>query len=55
MECEACGLDLTAYRGCQEVTLRCPQCGKEYDLNTFAQQMDDEFEEEMGFVPMDRI
>jgi len=55
MECEKCGLDLTAYRGCKEVTLRCPSCGKSYDLVSYADAMDDEFEEEMGFVPMDRI
>lgn len=55
MECEKCGLDLTAYRGCQEVTLRCPSCGAVYDLKEFASSMDDDFEEEMGFVPMDRI
>jgi len=55
MECEKCGLDLTALRGCREVTLRCPKCGKTYDLGNYASEMDDEFEEEMGFVPMDRI
>ncbi|TDT89951.1 hypothetical protein EDC59_103250 [Pseudodesulfovibrio indicus] len=55
MECASCGLDLTAYRGCREVTLRCPACGKDYDLKEFSDQMDEDFEEEMGFVPMDRI
>lgn len=55
MECEQCGLDLTAYRGCREVTLRCPSCGKSYELGDYAAEMDDDFEEEMGFVPMDRI
>ena len=55
MECEKCGLDLTAHRSCQEVTLRCPSCGTVYDLKEFSSQMDDDFEEEMGFVPMDRI
>jgi len=55
MECRQCGLDLTAYRGCQEVTLRCPKCGAAYDLKEFASEMDEDFEEEMGFVPMDRI
>jgi len=55
MECEKCGLDLTAYRGCREVTLRCPSCGAAYDLKEFSSEMDDDFEEEMGFVPMDRI
>lgn len=55
MECGQCGFDLTAYRGCQEVTLRCPACGAIYDLKEYASEMDDDFEEEMGFVPMDRI
>jgi len=55
MECDQCGLDLTAHRSCREVTLRCPSCGKSYDLVAYAEAMDDEFEEEMGFVPMDRI
>nr|WP_286181674.1 dual CXXC motif small (seleno)protein [Desulfovibrio sp. Huiquan2017] len=55
MKCEKCGLDLTAYRGCREVTLKCPSCGKVYDLKEFFSRMDEDFEEEMGFVPMDRI
>jgi len=55
MECEKCGQDLTAYRGCREVTLKCPSCGAVYDLRKFSSRMDDDFEEEMGFVPMDRI
>ena len=55
MECDKCGLDLTAYRGCREVTLKCPSCGKIYDLREFSSSMDEDFEEEMGFVPMDRI
>ncbi len=55
MPCAQCGLDLTAHRSCQAVTLRCPSCGETYDLKKFASTMDDDFEEEMGFVPMDRI
>lgn len=55
MKCDKCGLDLTAHRGCREVTLRCPSCGKVFDLRKFASDMDEDFEEEMGFVPMDRI
>nr|WP_269450402.1 dual CXXC motif small (seleno)protein [Pseudodesulfovibrio piezophilus] len=55
MVCEKCGFELTADRGCQEVLLRCPSCGKSYELKKYASRMDDEFEEEMGFVPMDRI
>jgi len=55
MVCEKCGLDLTAYRGCREIQLRCPSCGAVYDLKKYSSQMDEDFEEEMGFVPMDRI
>ncbi|WP_272700223.1 dual CXXC motif small (seleno)protein [Desulfovibrio sp. Fe33] len=55
MKCEKCGLDLTTYRGCREVTLKCPSCGEVYDLREFSARMDEDFEEEMGFVPMDRI
>ena len=55
MHCEKCGLDLTAFRGCREVTLRCPSCGAVYDLREYSLKMDEDFEEEMGFVPMDRI
>ncbi len=55
MECEECGPDLTALRGCREVTLKCPSCGRIYDLVDYAEIMDAEFEEEIGFVPMDRI
>lgn len=55
MKCDKCGYDLTAYRGCREVTLRCPSCGADHDLGKYSAKMDEEFEEEMGFVPMDRI
>ncbi|MEF2229665.1 MAG: dual CXXC motif small (seleno)protein [Pseudodesulfovibrio sp.] len=55
MACEKCGHDLTAHRGCREVSLRCPTCGQIYDLRKFAAEMDEDFEEAMGFVPMDRI
>jgi hypothetical protein len=37
------------------VDLRCPSCGTVYSLKDFAAEMDNDFEEEMGFVPMDRI
>lgn len=55
MSCDKCGLDLTAHRGCREVSLRCPSCGTTYELTEYVEKMDEEFEEEMGFVPMDRI
>nr|WP_275406358.1 dual CXXC motif small (seleno)protein [Pseudodesulfovibrio sp. JC047] len=55
MKCRECGGELVAYRGCQEVTLRCLKCGTTYDLKEFASDIDEDFEEEMEFVPMDRI
>jgi len=37
------------------VSLRCTGCGATFKLQDFAAQMDDDFEEEMGFVPLDRL
>lgn len=55
MHCQKCQTELTALRGCREVSLRCPECGATYDLKDYYQEIDDSFEEEMGFVPMDRV
>lgn len=55
MRCDKCGRKLDAHRGCREVSLRCPSCGKVFDLGKYAGKMDQAFEEEMAFVPMDRI
>lgn len=54
MHCEKCGTELVAVRGCQEVTLRCPKCETIYELKDHYREIDDSFEEEMGWVPMDR-
>jgi hypothetical protein len=35
--------------------LRCKACGAQYRLQEFAAQMDEALEEEMAFVPLDRL
>ncbi|MGE4264317.1 MAG: dual CXXC motif small (seleno)protein [Desulfovibrio sp.] len=35
--------------------MRCTACGAIHRLQDFASQMGDDFEEEVGFVPMDRL
>jgi len=42
-------------RGCREVTMRCAACGAAYPVRDMLQVMDDAFEEEVGFVPLDRL
>jgi hypothetical protein len=37
------------------VSLRCTGCGASYKVQEFAAQLDDLLEEEMGFVPLDRL
>ncbi|MDR3641406.1 MAG: dual CXXC motif small (seleno)protein [Humidesulfovibrio sp.] len=35
--------------------MRCTGCGEKYQLQDFIDQMDEGFEEEVGFVPLDRL
>jgi hypothetical protein len=37
------------------VSLRCKVCGAKHPLQAFAAQMDEAFEEEVAFVPLDRL
>jgi hypothetical protein len=37
------------------VSLRCTACGAKYRVQDFADKLDEDFEEEVGFVPMDRL
>ncbi len=53
--CRACGRPLTMRRGCTAVTLRCGACGATYPLVEAAALLTDDLEEELAFVPMDRI
>ncbi len=53
--CRLCGQALTMHRGCLAVTLRCGSCGASFPLAEAAGQMTEDLEEELAFVPMDRI
>ncbi|HBE94793.1 MAG TPA: hypothetical protein DDW80_05040 [Desulfovibrio sp.] len=55
LSCPRCGARLKAVRGCREVTMRCAACGAAYPVRDMLQVMDDAFEEEVGFVPLDRL
>lgn len=35
--------------------MRCAACGAAYPVRDLLQAMDDAFEEEVGFVPLDRL
>jgi hypothetical protein len=35
--------------------MRCDSCGKTHEFREVADQMDDPFEEEMGWIPLDRL
>jgi len=37
------------------VSLRCKVCGANHSIRDFARQLDEDFEEELAFVPMDRL
>ncbi|WP_319759075.1 dual CXXC motif small (seleno)protein [Maridesulfovibrio sp.] len=53
--CRACGGDLYTYRECPRVILRCGECGKKFNIADYSEFIDDEFEEEMANVPMNRL
>lgn len=55
MKCRSCGKDLTSVRRCKDVVLKCSECGKEFSLKDYSEAITDSFEEEMAFVPMDRL
>ncbi|WP_305573345.1 dual CXXC motif small (seleno)protein [Humidesulfovibrio sp.] len=35
--------------------MRCTACGAAHKIQDFAHQLDEDFDEEVGFVPMDRL
>lgn len=55
MRCPECDGPLTAHRTCLEVHLVCERCHKFWRMEELARKMDDAFEEELGFVPVDRL
>lgn len=55
LSCPRCGARLKAVRGCREVTMRCAACGGAFPVRDMIAAMDEAFEEEVGFVPLDRL
>lgn len=42
-------------RSCHEVWYECQQCGSRHEVSELIDQLDDEFDEDVAFVPMDRM
>lgn len=55
MRCPECSGPLTARRTCLQVALCCDGCGGRFRMEDLAPILDDEFEEELGFIPVDRL
>jgi uncharacterized protein YbaR (Trm112 family) len=55
LSCPCCSARLKAVRSCREVTMRCAACGAAYPVRELLAVMDEAFEEEVGFVPLDRL
>lgn len=53
--CRKCGGELYATRRCPWVVMRCRKCGASMELREIAAQIDDPFEEDLGWIPMDRL
>ncbi|WP_320008924.1 dual CXXC motif small (seleno)protein [Maridesulfovibrio sp.] len=53
--CNSCGGELYTHRECRGVFLRCGSCGTKFNVADYSQYIDDEFEEEMANVPMNRL
>ncbi|WP_027722170.1 dual CXXC motif small (seleno)protein [Maridesulfovibrio zosterae] len=53
--CKSCGGDLYTRRSCTNVLLQCGACGKQFDVAEYSEFIDDDFEEEMSNVPMNRL
>lgn len=54
-KCPKCGGGMKLGRTCLRVYLQCGQCSGRFSLEDMREFMDDGFEEEMAFVPLDRI
>lgn len=53
--CPDCTGKLSVVRRCPYLAMRCASCGKLHEFKDVTDQMDDPFEEEMGWIPMDRL
>lgn len=55
LKCKNCSAELTGSRTCTKVYLDCKKCGKRYHIDEFATEITDEFEEELAYVPLNRL
>lgn len=53
--CEKCGGELYVTRRCPWVVMRCRSCGAVVELREVADQIDDPLEEDLAWVPLDRL
>ena len=45
MKCKKCSAKLEILRMCRKVRMKCSKCGREYQINEVADQLDSETEE----------
>ena len=45
MHCKKCKGELEVLRMCRKIRMRCRECGKEYQINEIADQLDSDTEE----------
>ncbi len=53
--CPDCQGKLLVVRRCPFLAMRCESCGRVHEFKDVTDQMDAPFEEEMGWIPMDRL
>ncbi|MDK2955278.1 MAG: hypothetical protein PWQ57_774 [Desulfovibrionales bacterium] len=55
LHCRQCGKDLGASRTCLRVFLKCPACGAAYPLDDYGCEIDDDLEERLADIPLNRL
>ncbi|WP_439646691.1 dual CXXC motif small (seleno)protein [Salidesulfovibrio brasiliensis] len=55
MPCPECSGDMRVARSCHEVWYECPDCGGRHPIPELVAKLDDDFDEDVAFVPLDRM
>lgn len=55
LTCDRCGKPLRLLRGCQSVHLECTACRARFELSQYASRIDDDLEEILARLNVDRI
>ncbi|GAB7023430.1 dual CXXC motif small (seleno)protein [Salidesulfovibrio brasiliensis] len=53
--CPECSGDMRVARSCHEVWYECPDCGGRHPIPELVAKLDDDFDEDVAFVPLDRM